>query len=137
MEIFQNRKRSCERFDGAPAARGAVKELRRCRGGFKESPQARVIHFPDCSSRITGGGPESSRRSTWEVAARFRFSHDGKCRRPSARKAERCASLIRTPSRSQLTLPWQWSRFMREGCGNCTGTPMPTNGSITSLAKQE
>src|SRR5436190_8224768 len=24
-----------------------------------------------------------------------------------------------------------------EGCGNCTGTPTPTNGSITSLAKQE
>src|SRR2546421_2419577 len=59
-----------------------------------------------------------------------------KCRRRSARKAEKYASLIRVRSRPQLTLRWQWSRFTREGCGNCTGTPTLTNGSITSRARE-
>ena len=52
-------------------------------------------------------------------------------------KAERCGSLIRARSRPQLTLRWRWSRFTREECENCIGTPTPMNGSITLRARQE
>jgi len=44
---------------------------------LKKTPQAGVVHFPGCSSRTTGGRPESSGGSPWEVAVRFRISHDG------------------------------------------------------------
>src|SRR5438094_904979 len=50
-----------ERRDGAPAARSSVEELRRHRSSVEEPPQAGVVHFPDRSSRLTGGRPESSR----------------------------------------------------------------------------
>jgi oxalate decarboxylase len=52
-------------------------------------------------------------------------------------KAGRCASLIRARSRPRPTLRWPWSRFTRKGCGSCTGTRTPTNGSITSRAREE
>ena len=44
---------------------------------LKNLPKQELFHSPDRSSRITGGRPESSCRGTWEVTARFRFSHDG------------------------------------------------------------
>src|SRR5258708_5544376 len=39
--------------------------------------------------------------------------------------------------KSRLTSRWPWSRFTPEECANCIGTPTPTNGSITSQAKEE
>ncbi len=90
------------------------------------------LQFPDHWRRTRKQPQEHlGNRRTISLFARWR------CRRRSARKAERCASLIRARSRLQLTLRWQWSRFTQEGYGNCTGTPTLTNGSITSLAKQE
>src|SRR5260370_38425814 len=74
--FFGVRDSPAERLDGAPAARGPVKKLRRGRNGFEKTPEARAIHFPDGSSRTTEGRSESSRRSPGEVAAQFCITHD-------------------------------------------------------------
>ena len=53
------------------------KKLWRCRTCFEKPPQARAIHFSDCSSWSTGGRPEGCRRTTGQVGQRFRFPYDG------------------------------------------------------------
>ena len=90
------------------------------------------LRFPDHWKRIRKQPQEHlGNRRKISLFARWRYHQR------SARKAERCASWIRATSKRQRTLPWQWSRFIREGCANCTGTRMPTNGSTTSRAREE
>jgi oxalate decarboxylase len=103
---------------------------------FKNLPKQELFIFQTAVPGALEADQKAAAGALGKSSSDFAFVR-WKCRRRSVRKAARYASLIRAHSRLQLTLRWQWSRFTLEACGNCIGTPTPTNGNTTLRAKEE